>query len=70
MPAGNDHAHVKKGGLAERILSKNGESVKILEFPEMTHGWSVRGDLNAPGVARDTNKALEEAIGFFEKYLV
>ena len=70
MPAGNDHANVKAGGLAERTLAKNGETVKVLEFPDMVHGWSVRGDLQAPGVARDTNRALQEAIAFFDQYLV
>jgi len=58
--------HYVQGGLAQQIL---GEGVTILEFPEMDHGWTVRGNLSIPAVQRDVNKALTEAIAFFNKHL-
>jgi hypothetical protein len=55
-----------QGGLAQEVL---GERVTILEFPEMDHGWTVRGNLTIPAVQRDVNKAMTEAIAFFNKHL-
>ncbi len=42
MPAGNDDPNVKMGGLGKKVL---GDVLEILEFPDMVHGWTVRGDL-------------------------
>ena len=42
MPAGNDDPNVKVGGLGKKVL---GDGLEILEFPDMVHGWTVRGDL-------------------------
>ena len=42
MPAGNDDPNVKMGGLGKKVL---GDGLEILEFPDMVHGWTVRGDL-------------------------
>ena len=42
MPAGNDDPNVKMGGLGKKVL---GDWLEILEFPDMVHGWTVRGDL-------------------------
>jgi len=67
MPAGNDAASVKDGGLAEKTLGK--DKCEILEFPEMTHGWSVRGDCSKPEVERDVKKSFEKAIEFLNKNL-
>jgi hypothetical protein len=46
MPAGSDEANVKAGGLGKEIL---GDGVEIIEFPDMQHGWTVRGDLVSTG---------------------
>ena len=43
MLLGNDSPNVKSNGLADQIL---GEKLKIIEFPEMIHGWSIRGGEN------------------------
>jgi len=40
--AGADDPNVKVGGLAKDIL---GDGVEIIEFKDMQHGWTVRGDL-------------------------
>jgi len=67
MPAGNDHENVKPGGLGEQILGK--DQLTIIEFPDMKHGWTTRGDLSDANVERDARKALAEAAKFFEKYV-
>ena len=66
MPAGNDHANVKTAGLAHNIL---GPRLKIREFPEMVHGWTVRGDAEEPEVDRDTKLALDEAMNFLNEHM-
>ncbi len=59
-PAGNDVPNIKEGGELVKILQdKHGVANSgTLEFPEMIHGWVVRGDLNDEKVKRDTEKAL------------
>ena len=42
MPADNDGPNVSPGGLGKKIL---GDGLEIIEFPDMAHGWTVRGDL-------------------------
>jgi hypothetical protein len=55
-----------QGGLAEQVL---GDRVTILEFPEMDHGWTNRGNLSIPAVRRDVHKAMAAAIAFFGDHL-
>lgn len=66
MPSRTDSPNVKTDGLAQRVL---GDRVRILEFPEMDHGWTVRGNLSLPAVERDVHKAVAAAIAFFESHL-
>merc|ERR1712136_1459 len=66
MPAGNDHANVKPGGLGDTIL---GDLLEILEFPDMTHGWTTRGDMADVTVNRDVKKAAQAALDFFKKHV-
>ena len=40
MPAGADSASCKAGGLAQEVL---GSLLEVVEFPNMEHGWSIRG---------------------------
>ena len=40
MPAGADSPSCKSGGLAEEVL---GGQLEVVEFPDMKHGWSIRG---------------------------
>jgi len=67
MPAGNDADTVKTGGLAQKVLCE--EKCEVLEFPDMTHGWSVRGDCSKPEVERDVKKAFTAAVEFIAKHL-
>ena len=57
---------VKTGGLSENVL---GDKLTVVEFPDMTHGWTVRGNLEEPDIARDVLKAKQLVIDFFETYL-
>lgn len=66
LPAGDDHENVRFGGLGKQIL---GDGLEIIEFPDMKHGWSVRGDLSKPEVERDVKKAFNFVLTFFGKYL-
>jgi len=66
MPSKTDSANVKTGGLAEQIL---GDNVTIIEFPEMSHGWTTRGKLSDPAIHRDVHLAISEALNFFNKHL-
>merc|ERR1712159_385238 len=63
MPAGNDPPEVKPGGLGCTVL---GEKLNIIEFPDMSHGWTTRGDMKNDNVNRDVKKALQAAIDFFK----
>jgi len=57
---------VKTGGLSEEVL---GDNLTVVEFPDMTHGWTVRGDLDDPNIARDVLKSKKLVLEFFEKHL-
>ena len=46
-----------------------GDGVEIIEFPDMRHGWTVRGDLADPAIERDVKKAFNLVLAFFGKYL-
>merc|ERR1711892_169338 len=66
MPAGGDVESCKEGGLAEQVL---GDELTITEFPDMRHGWTVRGDMSDPAISRDVNKVVMETLDFFAKHL-
>jgi len=66
MPAGGDAESCKAGGLGEEVL---GSKLKIVEFGEMQHGWTVRGDMGDPVIKRDVNKAIKETLDFFAVHL-
>merc|ERR1711970_739961 len=46
-----------------------GSRLKIVEFGEMQHGWTVRGDMGDPAIKRDVNKAIKETLDFFAAHL-
>jgi len=66
MPAQNDHENTKNGGLAKKVLT---DGLEIIEFPDMNHGWSTKGDLSRPEVERDVKKTFNFVLTFFGKYL-
>ena len=69
MPAGNDPAKLKEGGEIVEIVIGNGLVCEAVEFPEMTHGWCIRGDASDPAVARDVRIAVDTASQFFDAHL-
>ena len=66
LPSENDSETVKKDGLSKQIL---GDALEIVEFPDMKHGWTIRGDLTEKNVDRDVKKAFNLVLSFFKKYL-
>ena len=61
-----DGPSTKHGGLGKTVL---GDFLDIVEFPDMSHGWSVQGDLKQPNVERDVIKAFNLTLSFFKKYM-
>jgi len=70
-PAGNDVPMWAEDGAFGQALkaSRRGAEVIFKEYPEMKHGWTVRGDLADAAVARDVEDAMAEATAFLAKYL-
>jgi len=66
LPAEGDSPTTKFGGIGKKVL---GDALEVVEFPDMQHGWSIRGDLSDPIVERDVKKAFSLSIAFFNKYL-
>jgi len=67
MPGSNDDARFKNDGeFSEVIRSRGG---KVVDFPDMIHGWTTRGDTSIPEVRRDTEKALGLALDYFNERL-
>jgi len=66
MPSGSDSANVKLGGLAEKVL---GDKLTIVEFNDMQHGWTSRGNMTDPKIDRDVHKAIKLAVDFFNQHL-
>ena len=64
MPAGNDPETVQSGGLGEKILKDN---LTIESFPDMIHGWSMRGDLTDPTIKRDVDRTTDIYINFIKE---
>ena len=70
-PAGNDlklWGEDTENAAALRASAKGAEHV-WKPFPEMSHGWSCRGDVADPAVKRDVDAVIKEAISFFAKHL-
>jgi hypothetical protein len=44
------------------------EKVGSQEFPEMVHGWTVRGDVKDENVKRDVEKAIHLCTDYFAKF--
>ena len=67
MPAGDDMDTVKKGGLDEQVLGE--ELCKVIEFNDMRHGFSTRGDIKDEKVRDDVNRAFAETCQWFKAKL-
>ena len=67
LTAGDDDDRLKPGGVYARAVEREGG--RCVNFPEMRHGWTTRGDLGVPGVRRDAELALTLAVDFLGKNL-
>jgi len=56
LPADGDSPTTKFGGIGKEVL---GDALEIVEFPEMQHGWSIRGDLGEQKVVTRCQKGLQ-----------
>jgi dienelactone hydrolase len=68
MTSATDAPEDRKGGEHIKILEENA-GVELVEFPDMQHGWTVRGDMSDPAVKRDVLKAIKETLEFLKKHL-
>lgn len=49
---------------------KKGIDANIKFYPDMNHGYSLRGDSNDPAVAAAANAAFQADLAFLKKYLL
>ncbi len=66
MPANGDSPTTMPDGLGKKVM---GDMLEVVTFPDMNHGWSIRGDLSEANVERDVQKAFNLLLNFFRKYL-
>ncbi len=64
MPCGNDDERNKAGGADQARLEEAGVVVSVKEFPNMTHGFVLRGDTTDSAVAADIENALDLVVAF------
>ncbi len=69
LPAGGDPDSVKPGGLACRVLGGPEGGNRAVEFPDMRHGWTVRGDMSDPAVAAEIARAYGLTFEHFRRFL-
>ena len=50
-------------------LKASGNECVFKPYPEMSHGWSCRGDVSDAAVKRDVELVMKDAGAFFGKYL-
>lgn len=70
-PAGGDlPMFAEEGEFADAVkASAVGSDCIWKVYPEMTHGWTVRGDLADAATARDVEAVMKDAQEFVGKYL-
>jgi dienelactone hydrolase len=70
LPAANDKEPLKEGGSVQKILSEASADVatrsKVIDFPDMKHGWVNRGDISDAAVQQDVTKAWALARAFLQ----
>lgn len=71
MPAGNDPDiyDPQKGSFYQNLKAKQPASMSS-PFPDMEHGWTIRGDLKDAKINRDVTRFMDETQKFFSQYLV
>ncbi|KAF1317574.1 putative hydrolase, partial [Globisporangium splendens] len=69
LAAGDDPAFVRENGSVIKILSEKSETSahsKMIDSPDMNHGWVNRGDVEKPEVKTRVATARHHAIEFFK----
>jgi dienelactone hydrolase len=74
IQAGNDADNTKPGGAIEEALNMRSHRLEygastFVEFPDMIHGWVLRGDLGNELVRRDVAAAMGHVVSFLANYL-
>jgi len=66
ITAGNDHANEKPNGLANKVwrVMKFGPKCEFKEYPDMEHGWTVRGDIRDVRMENAARAAFNAVIAF------
>jgi len=69
--AGNDPPSVKEGGADQKTLSTKSFAKENIfrEFPDVVHGFSVRGDVSDKTIAKNVRDVVDLATSFFKKHL-
>mmetsp|Transcript_7637 Transcript_7637/g.28767 ORF Transcript_7637/g.28767 Transcript_7637/m.28767 type:complete len:257 (-) Transcript_7637:118-888(-) len=68
LPSVNEPEYYTDGTLV-KIINDAGHDAESVAFPDMQHGWTIRGDASDEAVARDVYKAVTLAKDWFAKYL-
>ena len=65
--AGNDASWGKPGAEWENSSNQLGfGKSRFYVFPDMKHGWTIRGDISNKKIARDVNIAFKNAAEFLK----
>ena len=70
-PAGNDlDSWGEDGDFCQAFkASAHGAAFEFKPFPDMSHGWSCRGDVADEKVKRDVDAVMADTKAFFAKYM-
>jgi len=70
LPAGNDPDDYRPGGSFYELMRENYPATEVsLEFGNMIHGWSVRGDTSDPEIKEKVALCFELILSYFQKHL-
>merc|ERR1712123_206827 len=71
LTAGEDHSNEKPGGLAAKVwgVMSFGQSCVLRTYPDMVHGWTVRGDMRDPAVSNAATAAFTALKGFLDTHV-
>jgi dienelactone hydrolase len=69
LPAGNDTDRYREGGDIFQKLKESNEQSDVIDFPEMQHGWVIRGDTADEAVRRDVDLAMDLLVEYVDRFL-
>ena len=68
LPASNDPEGYKDGNDFCEATKSVQPDTESLFFPDMSHGWTTRGDLTDANVKRDVELAMTTTVEYFQKF--